>query len=97
MALESAKSFFTKVKSDEFFYNQLATANTMEQRRRIITNEGFSFTQEEFESAKLELSDWELTMLEDTTSFRSDKRVAGLEMCCCCGVGGIEIKQECKN
>ncbi|GEM_PF-2210467 len=88
MALESAMCFLNQVKSDETLYNRLASAKSTLERRIVIENEGFLFTEAELYEAKSCLSDWELTMLEDTSSFRSDKRVAGLEMCCCCRVGG---------
>jgi predicted ribosomally synthesized peptide with nif11-like leader len=88
MALESARTFFEKVKSDESFYNELSLAKSKEDRQNIIVARGLNFTRQEFEIAKSELSDWELTMIEDETSFRSDKRISGLELCCCCGVAG---------
>ena len=92
MSVESAKFFFEKVKSDETFFDKLSLAKSQEDRHNIIAAEGFNFTSQELEIAKSELSDWELTMIEDESSFRSDKRVSGLEFCCCCGVAGTVIE-----
>lgn len=88
MSLELARKFLEKLKSDEILHTQLVKAKSKEERRKIIAKSGFHFTHEEFIKAKSELSEWDLTMIEDKESFRSDKRKAGMEMCCCCSVGG---------
>ena len=69
MSIESAKSFYIRVSSDEEFRDRLDRATT-EERSEILQEAGYGFTTEEWETAKEqilaasdsdELSDAELT------------------------------------
>jgi len=88
MSLESARDFLVKLKSDEIFNKMISNIESKENRRKAIAEAGFVISHEEFIAARAELSEADLTMIEDISFFRSDKRKAGMEMCCCCGVGG---------
>jgi predicted ribosomally synthesized peptide with nif11-like leader len=61
MSLESAKKFIQKVKTDEAFAKKLREVTTPEQRQKMVTDAGFTFTQKELDEArKGELADEEL-------------------------------------
>lgn len=93
MSIISVKKFLSEIQNNESFYNKLASAKTAEEREVIVSKAGFKFTEKEFLQVFNNLTDWEKTIIEESTSFRSDKRIAGLEMCCCCGVGGVHGKK----
>ncbi len=59
MSLESARAFVDRFKKDEEFRQSLQDAD-QEKVRAILEAEGFEFTEEEYDTARSELSDEEL-------------------------------------
>lgn len=86
--MNPANLFLEKLKSDQVFFELYSMLKSPFERREFLKAKNLLFSKLDLEKAMNNLSDWELSMVEDTSSFRSDKRVAGLEMCCCCKVGG---------
>ncbi len=60
MSLESAKAFMEKLKSDEAFRSKVAACKNPEERLALAKQEGFTFTSEEFQQVKDQLSEEEL-------------------------------------
>lgn len=61
MSVESARSFLEKVKSDDDFHLKLVKAGSnKEMRQQVIKDAGFDFTEEDWKTARAELSDEEL-------------------------------------
>lgn len=60
MSMESAKAFFERLKSDEYFSKRVYEYNTKESLLEYILSAGYDFTQEEFNQVNDELSDGEL-------------------------------------
>lgn len=61
MSVESARTFFEKVKSDDDFHLKVVkTGSNKEKRQQVIKDAGFDFTEEDWKTAKAELSDEDL-------------------------------------
>lgn len=70
MSVESVKAFYTKLAKDEAFRGQFENAVSMDERRKIVQDAGYDFTQEQFEAAtaqilESELADSELSELSE--------------------------------
>lgn len=68
MSVESAKTFYTRINTDEAFQTQLRNASS-EERTAIIRAAGYNFTLEEWKTATAEVLaaesvDWELNDAE---------------------------------
>jgi predicted ribosomally synthesized peptide with nif11-like leader len=61
MSEQSAKAFLEKFRTDAAFAGSLRTANTVEDRKAIVKNAGFDFTEAELNAARGgQISDEEL-------------------------------------
>ncbi len=63
MSIQSAKDFIQRLIDDRSFRQCVRDASTPEERRRIAELEGFDFTSEEIEAAKVGVTDEELNNL----------------------------------
>jgi len=56
MAIESAKAFIERMRTDASFRESIRKAKDKKERWMLINEAGFNFTKEEFEQAKAELA-----------------------------------------
>lgn len=63
MSIQSAKDFVQRLIDDGSFRQRVRDTSTPEERRRIAELEGFDFTSEEIEGAKVGVTDEELNNL----------------------------------
>jgi len=63
MSMESAKSFIERMKTDEEFSKRVTSCKNVDIRKKYVNEAGFSFTKEELELVKSELSDEDVERL----------------------------------
>lgn len=73
MSIESVKAYFERIETDEEFRKRVMALRSPEERHQYILSEGFSFTVEEIQSMRDELSEEEL-----------DRIAAGIIVGVCC-------------
>lgn len=56
MAIESAKAFIERIRTDASFRESIRKARDKKERWELIKETGFNFTKEEFDQAKAELA-----------------------------------------
>ncbi len=75
MSIESAKKFIETVKADKGLYDRVYQASSQDEGLQIAREAGYTFTLDEWVSAKGELTDDELEHVAG----------GGLSACCCWG------------
>ena len=60
MSIDSAKTFFERVQSDETFRRTVGEKSSIEERMAFVKAAGFDFTNDELKSVQSELSDDDL-------------------------------------
>lgn len=55
MSRENVKAFYERLKNDETFRTQMQSANSKDESNKILSNNGYEFTQEEFEEVTANL------------------------------------------
>jgi len=68
MSMEAAKAFVEKMKTDKDFAKEVTSCKDVESRKKYVNDAGFSFTKEDLELVKLELSDEDVESLAGGTS-----------------------------
>ncbi len=63
MTIESAKAFVERIKNDDDFSKEVGEKSSPENRMKFVKDNGFDFSNEEFEQVKSELSDDDLESL----------------------------------
>ena len=74
MSIESAKSFYTRVTTDEAFRTQLEQIATAEERQQTIQTAGYEFTPEEWKAAQEQI----LATLDSKEDELSDTELAAV-------------------
>jgi predicted ribosomally synthesized peptide with nif11-like leader len=72
MSMESAKSFFERMKTDEDFRKQVTECKDTEARKSYVKKAGFDFTIEELKAHTGELADAELDKVAAGSSCYQD-------------------------
>ncbi|MGL5833807.1 MAG: Nif11-like leader peptide family RiPP precursor, partial [Waterburya sp.] len=57
MSVESAKSFYQRITSDQEFRTQYQSADTNKERQEIVLNAGYKFNSEQWDQALAEISE----------------------------------------
>jgi predicted ribosomally synthesized peptide with nif11-like leader len=87
MSKESAEEFLNKILNDNEFKNQLESAPDKESKLKLISSEGFDFTEEELDNAKSKLEMEELDMVAG----------GGWGDCGCGGKKTLDLPKPCQR
>ncbi|ACK68893.1 protein of unknown function nitrogen fixation [Gloeothece citriformis PCC 7424] len=81
MSLQNVEAFYQRMTTDPEFSNQVQQAKTSEERIKVIRNEGYYFTQEEFDeyTDKFLMSKFEEGELVDLSERELDAVLGGLK------------------